>query len=181
MTAFLTTKYRSLLIGATSLVLLPVAFQAIGLTLDAATVVVILAMAAMGLNLLVGYTGLVSFGHAAFLGVGSYTAVWSFKLLTMDAIPAIFFASSKPPTRATFICRMEAEPSCNTLWNSYFVVRRSPVETGIDVARATSAIAASWPGGTGSSNPSGSYFSCSTSSFPECAMEEIGAKELLSS
>src|SRR5690606_8652597 len=33
-----------------------------------------------------------SFGHAAFLGVGSYTAVWSFKLLTMNAIPALVFA-----------------------------------------------------------------------------------------
>lgn len=77
MTAFLTTKYRSLLIWAASLVLLPVAFQAIGLTLDAATVVVILAMAAMGLNLLVGYTGLVSFGHAAWFGIGGYAAALS--------------------------------------------------------------------------------------------------------
>jgi len=77
MIAFLNTKYRSLLIGAVSLVLLPVAFQAIGLTLDAATVVVILAMAAMGLNLLVGYTGLVSFGHAAWFGIGGYAAALS--------------------------------------------------------------------------------------------------------
>ena len=46
----------------------------IGLTLDTATVVVILAMAAMGLNLLVGYTGLVSFGHSAWFGIGGYAA-----------------------------------------------------------------------------------------------------------
>jgi ABC-type branched-subunit amino acid transport system ATPase component/ABC-type branched-subunit amino acid transport system permease subunit len=77
MTAFLKTKHRTLWVGAAGLVLLPLAFQAIGLTLDAATVVVILAMAAMGLNLLVGYTGLVSFGHAAWFGIGGYAAALS--------------------------------------------------------------------------------------------------------
>ena len=74
MRAFLNSKYRSLVVGAAALVLLPIAFQGIGLTVDAATVVVILAMAAMGLNLLVGYTGLVSFGHAAWFGFGGYAA-----------------------------------------------------------------------------------------------------------
>lgn len=52
----------------------------------------IFAIFAIGYNILFGLTGYLSFGHAAFLGVGSYTAVWSFKLLTMDAIPAILFA-----------------------------------------------------------------------------------------
>ncbi|HTN64796.1 MAG TPA: branched-chain amino acid ABC transporter permease [Burkholderiaceae bacterium] len=48
---------------------------------------------AIGFNILFGLTGYLSFGHAAFLGVGSYTAVWSFKLLTMNVIPAIFFGT----------------------------------------------------------------------------------------
>lgn len=52
----------------------------------------IFAIFAVGYNILFGLTGYLSFGHAAFLGVGSYTAVWSFKLLTMDALPAIIFA-----------------------------------------------------------------------------------------
>ncbi|MET3896386.1 ABC-type branched-subunit amino acid transport system permease subunit [Devosia sp. UYZn731] len=52
----------------------------------------IYAIFAIGFNILFGLTGYLSFGHAAFLGVGSYTAVWSFKLLTMDALPAIAFA-----------------------------------------------------------------------------------------
>ena len=52
----------------------------------------IYAIFAVGFNILFGLTGYLSFGHAAFLGVGSYTAVWSFKLLSMDAIPALFFA-----------------------------------------------------------------------------------------
>jgi ABC-type branched-subunit amino acid transport system permease subunit len=53
---------------------------------------VIYAIFAIGFNILFGLTGYLSFGHAAFLGVGSYTAVWSFKLLTMDVLPAIAFA-----------------------------------------------------------------------------------------
>ena len=48
---------------------------------------------AIGFNILFGLTGYLSFGHAAFLGVGSYTAVWSFKLLTMNVIPAIIFST----------------------------------------------------------------------------------------
>lgn len=44
---------------------------------------------AVGYNILFGLTGYLSFGHAAFLGVGSYTTVWTFKLLSMNAVPAI--------------------------------------------------------------------------------------------
>jgi len=47
---------------------------------------------AIGYNILFGLTGYLSFGHAAFLGVGSYATVWSFKLLSMNAIPAVIFA-----------------------------------------------------------------------------------------
>lgn len=46
---------------------------------------------AIGFNILFGLTGYLSFGHAAFLGVGSYAAVWSFKLLTMNVLPAVIF------------------------------------------------------------------------------------------
>jgi ABC-type branched-subunit amino acid transport system ATPase component/ABC-type branched-subunit amino acid transport system permease subunit len=71
---FLRNKHQPLWIGAGALVVLPVVLRAIGLTLDTATVVVILAMAAMGLNVLVGTTGLVSFGHSAWFGIGGYAA-----------------------------------------------------------------------------------------------------------
>lgn len=47
---------------------------------------------AIGFNILFGLTGYLSFGHAVFLGVGSYTAVWSFKLLTMNVIPGVIFS-----------------------------------------------------------------------------------------
>ena len=48
---------------------------------------------AIGYNILFGLTGYLSFGHAAFLGVGSYTAVWTFKLVSMNPIPAIILAT----------------------------------------------------------------------------------------
>ena len=48
---------------------------------------------AIGFNILFGLTGYLSFGHAAFLGVGSYTAVWTFKLLTMNIIPALILST----------------------------------------------------------------------------------------
>ena len=47
---------------------------------------------AIGFNLLFGLTGYLSFGHAAFLGVGSYAAVWCFKLLTMNVLAAVLLA-----------------------------------------------------------------------------------------
>lgn len=47
---------------------------------------------ALGYNILFGLTGYLSFGHAVFLGVGSYAAVWSFKLLGMNPLPALVFS-----------------------------------------------------------------------------------------
>ncbi len=46
---------------------------------------------AIGFNILFGLTGYLSFGHAAFLGIGSYAAVWMFKLLTMNVLVALSF------------------------------------------------------------------------------------------
>lgn len=48
---------------------------------------------AIGFNILFGFTGYLSFGHAAFLGAGSYAAVWSFKLLTMNVLPAVLIGT----------------------------------------------------------------------------------------
>ncbi len=47
---------------------------------------------AIGFNILFGLTGYLSFGHAAFIGVGSYISLWSFKLLTMSVVPAVIFS-----------------------------------------------------------------------------------------
>src|SRR5210317_474499 len=53
---------------------------------------VIFGIFAVGFNILFGLTGYLSFGHAAFLGAGSYAAVWMFKLLGYDIIPAILLS-----------------------------------------------------------------------------------------
>ena len=53
---------------------------------------VIFGILAIGFNILFGLTGYLSFGHAAFLGVGSYAAVWMFKLLSMNVLPAIILS-----------------------------------------------------------------------------------------
>ncbi|MFK8033565.1 MAG: branched-chain amino acid ABC transporter permease [Hyphomicrobiales bacterium] len=53
---------------------------------------VIFGIFAIGFNILFGLTGYLSFGHAAFLGVGSYAAIWMMKLLTMNVLPAILMA-----------------------------------------------------------------------------------------
>jgi branched-chain amino acid transport system ATP-binding protein/branched-chain amino acid transport system permease protein len=61
-------------ITAAAIAVLPFALLAGGLTLTSATDVVIFAIACMALNILVGHTGLVSFGHGAWFGVGAYAA-----------------------------------------------------------------------------------------------------------
>ncbi|MCV2893892.1 branched-chain amino acid ABC transporter permease [Lentibacter sp. XHP0401] len=53
---------------------------------------VIFGILVIGFNILFGLTGYLSFGHAAFLGIGSYSAVWMFKLVGMNVIPAILLA-----------------------------------------------------------------------------------------
>lgn len=53
---------------------------------------IIYGILAIGFNILFGLTGYLSFGHAAFLGVGSYAAVWMFKLLSMNVIPALILS-----------------------------------------------------------------------------------------
>ncbi|MBW4710176.1 branched-chain amino acid ABC transporter permease [Roseobacter sp. YSTF-M11] len=53
---------------------------------------VIFGIFAIGFNILFGLTGYLSFGHAAFLGVGSYAAIWMMKLLTMNVVPAIIIS-----------------------------------------------------------------------------------------
>lgn len=53
---------------------------------------VIYGIFAIGFNILFGLTGYLSFGHAAFLGVGSYSALWMLKLLSVNIVPAIIFS-----------------------------------------------------------------------------------------
>src|SRR5210317_59501 len=64
---------------------------------------VIFGIFAIGFNILFGLTGYLSFGHAAFLGAGSYAGVWMLKLLTINVIPAILISTVVAGLFAVFI------------------------------------------------------------------------------
>ena len=66
-----------LIVAALALAVLPFVLDRVGLPLRTAIDVVVFAVACMGLNILVGYTGLVSFGHGAWFGLGAYAAALS--------------------------------------------------------------------------------------------------------
>jgi branched-chain amino acid transport system permease protein len=51
--------------------------------------VLCMALFACAFNLMIGYVGLLSFGHAAFFGMGSYIAAWTMKFWGVDAVVAI--------------------------------------------------------------------------------------------
>src|ERR1700732_3616006 len=53
--------------------------------------VLCVALFACAFNLMIGYVGLLSFGHAAFFGMGSYVAAWTMKFWHVDAAIAIIF------------------------------------------------------------------------------------------
>ena len=75
--------------------------------LTLATKVAILGMAGVGLNLALGYGGLVSFGHAAFFGIGGYAAgilashaqnyvplmTWPLEIAGTTSMPVIWLAA----------------------------------------------------------------------------------------
>lgn len=70
------------------LLLVPVyaAFIGNNFILSMSTRIVILAIAATSLNLIMGYGGMVSFGHAAYLGIGGYVV----GMLAFEGIPSGF-------------------------------------------------------------------------------------------
>jgi ABC-type branched-subunit amino acid transport system ATPase component/ABC-type branched-subunit amino acid transport system permease subunit len=69
--------HAPLVIVALALLVLPFGLDRVGLPLRSAIDVVAFAVACMGLNVLVGYAGLVSFGHGAWFGLGAYAAALS--------------------------------------------------------------------------------------------------------
>jgi branched-chain amino acid transport system ATP-binding protein len=77
-----------LFIAAVALIALPFLMPMMGLGVTSATEVVIYAMACMALNILVGYTGLVSFGHGAWFGLAAYAA----GLVQRELFPGSFLA-----------------------------------------------------------------------------------------
>ena len=88
MTAALTPRNVAVASVIAFLILLPIYAHAIGnlFLLSLFTRIVILAMAAVSLNLIMGFGGMVSFGHAAYVGIGGYVV----GILAYEGIPSGF-------------------------------------------------------------------------------------------
>src|SRR2546422_6609878 len=66
------------------------------------------AVALLGLNLLFGYTGLVSFGHALFLGIGAYTGAFLTSVFRSEE------HTSELQSRLHLVCRLLLEKKKKT-------------------------------------------------------------------
>ena len=78
----------ALLTLAAALIALPFVVQALGqpALVPLATRVLIYAIAAASLNLALGFGGMVSFGHAAFFGIGGYVVGILYRTYVDDAL-----------------------------------------------------------------------------------------------
>jgi len=82
-----------LLALAAALVVLPFFTGALGLPVSIASEIALFALVGLGFNLLLGYTGLLSFGHGAFFGLAAYAAaLFQLHLAPGSFLLAIAFA-----------------------------------------------------------------------------------------
>lgn len=133
---------------------------------------------AIGFNILFGLTGYLSFGHAAFLGVGSYTAVWCFKLLTMNVLPAVVCAMLVSGLFALAIGYVSLRRSgiyfsiltlafAQMAYNLAYSVL-TPItngETGLKIERTDPRVLDTWIAGPSSLIPSASLFGMPMSGY----------------
>ena len=85
--AWLRTRWGIVLTLASLIALLPLAFPS-AFYFRVAALVLILSLAALGLNLLMGYAGQVSLGHAGFMGIGAYSVAIGGSLFKMNGLVA---------------------------------------------------------------------------------------------
>jgi len=103
-------SHVSLIVAALTLIILPFALDFAGLPLRSSIDVVVFAIACMGLNILVGHTGLVSFGHGAWFGLAAYAAAlsqryWFPGAITLPALFAIAFVAVSAALSGALILR----------------------------------------------------------------------------
>lgn len=72
-----------------ALVTMPFWMAEIGGYTELASRILVMGLAAMSLNFFLGYTGVLSFGHAAYFGLGGYGAAMAIKYLGLGTLPAI--------------------------------------------------------------------------------------------
>src|SRR4051812_22309216 len=102
--------HAPLLIAAVALATLPFVLDAVGLPLRSSIDVVVFAIACLGLNVLVGYTGLVSFGHGAWFGLAAYAAAlaqrhWFPGAIVLPVLFAILFIALSSALLGALILR----------------------------------------------------------------------------
>jgi branched-chain amino acid transport system permease protein len=71
----------------------PLWIGSVGGYMALASRVVVLGLAAMSINFLLGFTGYMSFGHAAFFGLGAYGAGFTLKLLAANTLLSLLLGT----------------------------------------------------------------------------------------
>ncbi|HEY8370127.1 MAG TPA: branched-chain amino acid ABC transporter permease [Thermodesulfobacteriota bacterium] len=104
--------------------------------------IVILAVAAVAFNMMLGYAGMLSFGQAAFFAIGGYTAGFLLKTFAVSALPALAAAAIVAAAGAAVVAWLTAR-----LRDVYFILMT------LAFAQLVYFIAMSWRGVTG--GPSG--------------------------
>ncbi len=81
-------RWLDILVWA-ALLFMPYWMGAIGGYTELASRIVVMGLAAMSLNFLLGFTGVLSFGHAAYFGLGAYGAAMGIRYLGLGDLAAI--------------------------------------------------------------------------------------------
>jgi branched-chain amino acid transport system permease protein len=90
----LVLNWKTLLIVLLILILFPLGSPALysEFYVDLLTKIVIFGIALVGFDIIAGYTGLVSLGHALFFGIGGYAAAYMMKMFSTNLFPILGLA-----------------------------------------------------------------------------------------
>ena len=96
-------RYGPLFLLAAALIMLPWWLPLVGSYTALGSKILVFALATMGLNLLFGFTGGLSFGQAAYFGIGAYGAGMTLKYLTPSTPVAIIVGTLAGGLAATIL------------------------------------------------------------------------------
>ena len=88
------------------LLTMPFWLNAVGGYTQLGTLVVVMALAATALNFLLGFTGMLSFGHAAFFGLGAYGAGMTIKYLVPSTLLGMLVGVAAAIAAAAIVGRL---------------------------------------------------------------------------
>ena len=93
-------KPRSIVVWGTALALIVLPFI---ISIPLATEILIWGIFGLGFNLLLGYTGVLSFGHAAYFGLGAYSSALALKYWHVDILTGLALGTAASMLLACFI------------------------------------------------------------------------------